>query len=461
MSYSFPYNQTVCAYTTQTGAYAGYTFIISACSNGLGVGEVQPTTPAGASVNSYNVNIPYNISAEGSSNTALTFLPNPSGTAPYYFLVGSAGKNLWLYSINPAADASSFAASNISSPTEVGSFDTAVSAILYCASLNTVYVAGANGNLYTYSVAWNGAVPSLSYVGENNSFTNASSGIVSLALDDNNNVYVTGLTINDQIGTFVFAATTGVLEASGLIPNTSNSVATAITPQGIYTATASGLVYNSFAGGIATPGVTVWVPSGESIISLAWSPNPSNLAPNGAFIDGCLFIGTYDTANGESNTNPGSLYTYDPSTATTSNPLGIPPQVFADNNTQGAPYSMCADNNLNLLLNCGSTGLYFYSIVYNQNSGVPQYAQLIPNEISKSTSFLVKLGTLAVLAFYLIPKIQATNQPAPAAPSTVTQVATVQTVATVSTEVQTAETTTTAAAETEVAATAVAVIVLT
>ena len=396
-TYSFPHNQTLDALNIASGDSA-YSFIISACSNGLGAAEIQLTTST--SPYNYTLGLPYSIDAAGASTTALAFLPGPvtpSTTIPLYFLGGTAANHLQLFSLTPTASGSSFAASNVSASTTLGGpFDTVISAILYVPSLATVYVAGENGNLYSYSVTWNGSAPTLTYEHTNNSYSASSPGIVSLAISsDNSSLYVTGISNGSQIGSFMFdavAASAGALGTGTLIANTVDSVSTALSATGSYTATATSLVYHAF-GTEATSGTTVWTPTDQIMTALAWSANPNNVA-NGQFVNGGLFIGTFQTATGESNTQPGSIYTYDPAT-------GNPPTAsIAYNTTWGAPYSLLADANLNLLVNSGSTGLYLYSVANAGASSLPESAELIPYNVgSTGISDLKQLETVAKLAF--------------------------------------------------------------
>jgi len=396
-TYSFPYNQTLDAFTFTSGG-SEYTFIISSCANGLGAAEIQLTSAA--SPYAYSIGLPYNIDAAGASTTALTFLPGPQGpstTVPLYFLGGTAANHLQIFNLTPTAKGGDFAAGNVSASTTLGGiFDTVIASILYVPSLSTVYVAGANGNLYSYSVSWNGSVPTLTYTNKNTNYSSTTPGIVSLAVSsDNSTLYVTGLSNGNQLGTFIFntvAASAGALGSGTLLANTANSVSTALSATGIYTATATGLVYHDF-GSESTAGTSIWSPTNQIIVSLAWSANP-NKAANGQYPNGALFIGTFQTSTGESDTQSGSIYTYDPST-------GNAPYAWIYNTTFGTPYSLKADANLNLLVNSGLTGLYLYGVANSEVSGLPQSAQLIPyNATSTTVSDLKTFVTVAKLAYH-------------------------------------------------------------
>ncbi len=407
--YSFPYNQTLDAISIVSGT-SEYSFIISACSNGVGAAEIQLTSTTAPYT--YSLGLPYSVDAAGSSTTALTFLPGPmapSATAPLYLLGGTAAHHLQLFSMTPTAIGSDFGAANVSPSTTLGGpFDTVIAAILYVSSLRTVYVAGANGNLYSYSVSWNSSAPTLTYVGKNADYSSTAPGIVSLAVSsDNKTLYVTGISNGNQLGTFMFdtvAASAGTLGNGVLLVNTGNSVATALSATGIYTATATGLVYHAF-GSESTPGTIVWTSANETIAALAWSANPNNVV-NGQYPKGALFIGTFRTATGESDTDAGSIYLYDPAS-------GSLPMAWISNTVWGTPHALLADANLNLLVNSGSSGLYLYAVVNTEAGGLPQSAELIPyNAGSTAVSDLKSLETAVKLAYRTYEKETGSSSPA-------------------------------------------------
>ncbi|MEI7867228.1 MAG: hypothetical protein WCI11_05005 [Candidatus Methylumidiphilus sp.] len=203
------------------------------------------------------------------------------------------------------------------------------------------------------------------------------------------------------------AASAGALGNGTLLANTTNSVATTLSSAGIYTATATGLVYHAF-GSESTPGTSVWTPTNQTIASLAWSANPNNAA-NGQYPNGALFIGTFQTSTGESDTNGGSIYIYEPSTGNT-------PLAWIYQTTWGTPYSLCVDTNLNLLVNSGASGLYFYAVANTEASGLPQSAELIPyNASSTAVSDLKTLETVAKLAYQAYEEYKGNSSTAPAA----------------------------------------------
>ncbi len=403
-SISFPYNQTVQAFTPTSGTYANNTFVISATSNGIGAGQIQPSSPS-SNGTSYQCSFPYNINAGGSSTSTLSFILNEQNggvnqNPPYYFVMGSTGENLWLYSFTPASSASSFGSGNISDLGKVDSFDTAVASVLYYPPLNLLFVGGDNGNLYTYKVSWNTqGVPSFSYQGANKNYTSTTGCAVSLTLayltpnSNSPSLIVTGLTQGNQNGSFYFpisSTNNGVLpNATGVIWDTNDSVATVVDYQNglVYTATQTALLSHP-TNNLQSQPTTIWNASSEStpqlILSLAGSSNPNNADPSGQFSKGALFIGTVPASSGASNNTFGSIYTYDPS-----NPSS-PPSLWNDQ-IPGSPFSIYADQNLHCLVNAGSTGLDFYSLVYVEGTA-PQAATLIVNTAfsnqSKSTNWL-------------------------------------------------------------------------
>jgi hypothetical protein len=282
----------------------------------------------------------------------------------------------------------------------VDSFDTAVASVLYYPPLNLLFVGGDNGNLYTYKVSWNTqGVPSFSYQGANKNYTSTTGCAVSLTLayltpnSNSPSLIVTGLTQGNQNGSFYFpisSTNNGVLpNATGVIWDTNDSVATVVDYQNglVYTATQTALLSHP-TNNLQSQPTTIWNASSEStpqlILSLAGSSNPNNADPSGQFSKGALFIGTVPASSGASNNTFGSIYTYDPS-----NPSS-PPSLWNDQ-IPGSPFSIYADQNLHCLVNAGSTGLDFYSLVYVEGTA-PQAATLIVNTAfsnqSKSTNWL-------------------------------------------------------------------------
>ena len=283
---------------------------------------------------------------------------------------------------------------------DTSNIDTAIASILYYPPLNLLFVGGENGNLYTYSVSWNQGVPSFSYQGANKNYDSSTGCAVSLSLislpgttgnsnDFSDFLFVTGLCQGSQNGSFYFpisSANNGVLpNATGLIGYTSNSVATVVADLSlsnrlVYTATQTQLVSNSVTD-LQSPGTIIWTASSESvpqlILSMAYAP-PSG-SGNG-FPKGALLIGTVPVSSGAENNTIGSIYVYDPSAGTVS---------LWNSQIPGSPFSIYADDKLHFLVNCGATGLNYYSLVDNETS--PSAATLIVNtavsDQSPSTSF--------------------------------------------------------------------------
>lgn len=191
---AFPYNQTVQAFTPTVGTYQGVTFVICCTSNGLGGGQLQPVGSTSAtSTTNYQSPIPFpeGIDADGASNSAMCFLFNAQNgwinqAPPYYFVVGSTAKNLWLYSLTPAESGDNFTSSNIKqistgSSGKIEDFDTEVACVYFYSSLNLLFVGGDNGNLYTFQVSWDSSgVPSFSYQGANENYTSPTGCAVSM-----------------------------------------------------------------------------------------------------------------------------------------------------------------------------------------------------------------------------------------------------------------------------------------
>lgn len=377
-------SQTICAITPDAGTYNGYTFVLAGAGNGFTAGVMQPngtTSPVG-----YQTEFPSSLQASGSDNTCFCFLPNlgsdgtdttTAATPPYWFAMGSDGPALWLGQIATSTAASGFSGSNVPAMTQVAgnsTFDAAPVGICYVPALASVYVAAANGNLYSFLASWASSGPlncwpNLSYGGVNNSYDNAGSGAISIVADASNNLYVSGLTLNGQNATYVIPATAGssALGNGNPIPAMSNTIATAISATGVYTATAGYVTWTSLADIANLPASPqqggVWTaPSGVTIVTIAWSPNVAQ--SGGVYPDGALFIAT--------STN--NVYAYDPSTGVTSFW-----QTLAS-----APAGMIADQNMNLMVQCANGAVYAVGIAAAQQ-GVPATAVLAAAGLSSNT----------------------------------------------------------------------------
>lgn len=406
---SFPYNQTVQAFTPTSGTYANNTFVICATSNGIGAGQIQSSSSS-SNGTTYQCSFPYNICPGGNPTSALTFILNGgvNQNPPYYFVTGSTGENLWLYSFTPASSASSFGSGNISDLGKVDSLDTAVASVLYYPPLNLLFVGGDNGNLYTYKVSWNTqGVPSFAYQGANKNYSSPTGCAVSLTLayltpnSNSPSLIVTGLTQGNQNGSFYFPISStdnGILpNATGIICDRNDCVSTVVDYQNglVYTATQTSLLSYPI-NNLQSSATVIWDASSEStpqlILSLAGSSNPNNAS--GPFSKGALLIGTVPASSGGSDTTFGSIFTYDPS-----NP-SLAPSLW-DDQIPGSPFSIYADQNLHFLVNAGSTGLNFYSLVYPEGTA-PQVATLILNTAfssqSKSTNWFSILKVVFEIA---------------------------------------------------------------
>jgi hypothetical protein len=402
---SFPFGQTLQAFSPSQGAQAGSTLVIYATSNGVGAGEIVPgysvDQSSTAQVNGdsvYQSCFLYNLTADGSRTAAVSFLLNSSGVnrvPPYYFLLASESGNLWLYSLLPTANASSFSASNVTLVNRIASFDTTIAAIAYEADLGLIYLAGSNGNLYTYNVGWTTQnTPVFSYLGANKDYTSTQDNIVTLMLATlaigKCYLIATGLTLTDssQAGSFLFLVDgqSPVLADGTWIPGTDNSVGTVVdmNTELIYAATSNSLISHSFAE-LESQGSVLWSSSEETILSLSASANPDSI-DGSQFSQGALFMATSPSGTPITDTTPGSIYTFDPASGLVSPWLS---QVI-----DGAPYTLCADQNLHVLVSYGLTGLFYASIVFTE--GVPSSAILSPNTSSTITSST--LSTFASVA---------------------------------------------------------------
>ena len=424
----FPYNSTVQGITLTTGSLAGTTLIISAYSNGITAGQIQPSSPQSIS---NSIAILGKLFESGSSTTALSFLFDPSGTQepPYYFLLGSEGTNLYLYSITPATTYDSdgnldFNADNVSSLGGITQpIDAAITDILFYPPTNQLFVTSSNGNIYGFSVSYNSdGSPNITYEWANKIYSSSTSGgIVTMALayltPKDPNVIVSGLTNGETSASFYFPISSMNTNATDYLWYTVNSLATVVdqTNQIVYTATPSSVFAHSFDG-FQTQPITIWNPDSQLIMSMAGSlepPTPSdesaieNTSNGGFYIydpqsksadslsyqnlhlkqysQGALFIGTASTASSITDTSNGSIYNYYPQSKEVS--------VFQDSNLPVPPYSICADDNLHLLVNGGSTGLYYYTIAYKPP--IPESSVLIPNGSASSSQS--STGTLESL----------------------------------------------------------------
>ncbi|MFM2380834.1 MAG: hypothetical protein RLZZ143_3417 [Cyanobacteriota bacterium] len=73
----FPYNQTVQSFTPTEGIYVNNTFVICATSNGIGAGQIQPSSSSQNGTN-YQCSLADKIDASGESTSTLAFILNPN-----------------------------------------------------------------------------------------------------------------------------------------------------------------------------------------------------------------------------------------------------------------------------------------------------------------------------------------------------------------------------------------------
>lgn len=157
---SFPYNQTVAAFSPVIGGNSGTTIVVGAYSSGFSLCQIQPDGLSSSNELQFTWNCIGNIQNSGSSTTAMTFLTNGQNQAnnTQYLLAGSEAGDLYLYAVEIAQNASALTASNLSSSTKIDSFDSAVDSICYdpqANASNNLFVALANGDIYAYSVSFN------------------------------------------------------------------------------------------------------------------------------------------------------------------------------------------------------------------------------------------------------------------------------------------------------------------
>ncbi|CCI19542.1 conserved hypothetical protein [Microcystis aeruginosa PCC 9807] len=351
----FPYTQCIAAMTFRsiegvTNELDNYNFFVSAYQSGISVGQFSPNpTPP-----DYVLQVVSNLDNNGSGTTALEFLSdqsNPEFPPPYYFVSGSYAGNIWLNSITPATTGQ-FTSSNVTTQIAGQSEpDAAIAGLFYYAVTSYLYVAASNGNLYWYSVGWANGVPSLSYVGSNTSYT--AEAPVSLT-------FFPAKTLTDYDCLLL-----GGCAATGVVFNAENPSSTPTLygyhggcnatdvckgPEGIYWATpAGGLHYQPYSGFNASLAPIWTVPSGQVILSLAYSPNAGNADP-GNYPDGAIFIAT--APSNPSNYSMGSIWICDVSNNTVSN------AAQQDATISGSPWAIIADANLNYMCATGSGGVF-------------------------------------------------------------------------------------------------------
>lgn len=159
----FPYNQSVAAFSPAIGASSGTTIVVGAYASGFSLCQIQPVGVQDSGSNQmlqFAWNCIGNIQNSGSATTAMTFLTNGQNQANtcQYLLAGSEDGNLYLYTITIAGEPSVLTADNLSSPTQIASFDAGIASICYdpqATNNNNLFIALANGDIYAYSVTFN------------------------------------------------------------------------------------------------------------------------------------------------------------------------------------------------------------------------------------------------------------------------------------------------------------------
>ncbi len=397
---SFPYTQCISAITIPAGEYKNYTFVVAAYQSGISVGQFSPNpTPP-----SYTLGGVSNLDNNGASTTAIEFLLDYSNTdysPPYYFVYGSEDENIWLNSINPATRGSQFTSSNVT--TQIASEkqpDAPIAGLFYYFPESLLYVAASNGNLYWYSVTWSNGVPSLSYVGSNTSYSQTDGASVSLTF------FPAGTLTNYDCLLLGGCAATGVIFNAKNPSSTPtlygydggcNATDVCKGPKGIYWATpAGGLHYQPYSGFNASLSPIWTVPSGQVILSLAYSPNAGNADP-GNYPEGAIFIAT--APSNPSNSSMGSIYVCDASTNTVGN------AAQQDATISGSPWGIIADANLTYMCATGSCGVFLSTLAaYNPESNIPENGMLVPNKVTSGVghTWISDLVSAAVLVFGVV-----------------------------------------------------------
>ena len=93
---SFPYNQTVAAFSPVIGGNSGTTIVVGAYSSGFSLCQIQPNGLSSSNELQLTWNCIGNIQNSGSSTTAMTFLNNAQNQAniTQYLLTGSEAGDL-------------------------------------------------------------------------------------------------------------------------------------------------------------------------------------------------------------------------------------------------------------------------------------------------------------------------------------------------------------------------------
>lgn len=159
-------------------------------------------------------------------------------------------------------------------------------------------------------------------------------------------------------------------------------------PKGIYFATPSGSLHYQPYSGFNASLAPIWtVPSGQVILSLAYSPNAGNVA-QGNYPDGAIFIAT--APFNPSNSSMGSIWICDVSNNTVAN------AAQQDATISGPPWAIIADANLNYMCATGSSGVFLSTLAADN----PQSQMLVPNVGSPvAGNSMLTVVTSAPLAF--------------------------------------------------------------
>lgn len=267
--------------------------------------------------------------------------------------------------------------------------------VLYGASSsNAVWASNTYGNSGAYlSLSNNGA---LAIVGSNGSVikplypgsgtaaaTPAAATLTQTQLLAAPVYYVTGLSTAGLLGICgTYGTTINTTTTLGLSSVPTDTVAVECSASAIYVATQTGVYTCPNSLGSSFTQISIPSSTTLNIWSLAWSANPNQIDSNTFqnsttknFAAGCLFIGATPSSIVNNGTS-GTLYTYDPTPNYETFGTWI-------SGTPGPSFSMCCDNNLHLVVNSGSEGLAFYSVVYEESS--PQSMVIVGNPATSGT----------------------------------------------------------------------------
>lgn len=389
MTNPFPYNQIIAAYSPTTGPFSGYSFAAAVWANGLTMAEFQRN--AANPTDSYVSQCVPGMDANGSSNSCLTFLidqENEEEAPPYYFIGGSTGNHIILYSFTPAAIAQELGSACINQLATVATLGAPVAALSFDPTTGTLFVADTGGGLHVYFVRFDpkSGIPDFTLLRTKTGFAADTQGqiqILTVVLEDERpHAFVTGLT---QDGLRGVVRTNAVLDAKVMPETPAGSVAMVPTKNGIFVATATGVEVYRVDGQAEGAGVgwsNAWTaPTGITLTSACYC----SMTGVAAFPQGVLLIGGY--AGAASNTAAcGVIYRYDLATGTTSALV---------NGVSGPVYGLVADQSVYALYANGSNGLGVVNLMPGGNLNTV----LVANTVQWKQENSLLSGTVREIVF--------------------------------------------------------------